>query len=149
MNDAERDQWLSSIGDIESADELLKHHATLEEYLGTLTAQAKNVRRVVKMLETLAAEEALSDKQRDASFDHGTVKLEEKQIFNVIDWDKYYAWIAENPIDRMTGYLHKREGSTAIGKHLAEHGELPPGCEERVVTEVKVKSQQLQLDPDL
>lgn len=140
MNNAERDQWLSVIGDIESADELLKHHAILNDYLEQVSAQAKNVRRVLKQLETYAAEAAFTDGQNTAQFNHGDVFLKEKTIFEVSDWEAYYAWIAEDPMARMTGFLHKREGSTAIGKHKSDNGSLPPGTAERLITDVVVKS---------
>lgn len=140
MNDVERDQWLTAIGDIESADDLLRHHATLENYLEQVSAQAKNVRRVLKQLETLAAEAAFSNGQTTAAFNHGDVMLKEKTVFEVNDWESFYAWIAEDPLNRMTGFLHKREGSTAIGKHQSDHGSLPPGTAERLITDIVIKS---------
>lgn len=149
MNDTERDQWLAAADAIAAPDELLKHHANLEAYLEGLTSQVKNIKRVIKHLETRTAERALTEGQRDAAFNHGDVNLNEKTVYSVNDWDAFYAWIHEDPVNRIGGYLHKREGSTAIGKHHKDFGELPPGCEEKLFTEVKVKSRQLQLDPEL
>lgn len=142
MKQQDRDQWLAAVEQINSPDDLLRHHAQLETYVKSMGGAVKNAKAVIEEIEKRAAVLTLGDDPNSLgeTFVHGVVEKVSKTVHSVADWEKYYQWIAEKPLERMQGFLHKKEGSTTIRKHLEDHGELPPGCEERVLTDIKVKS---------
>lgn len=142
MNTEDRDGWLAAIPQFASPNDLLSHHAQLELYIKQMGQAVKNAKAVVEAIEKRASTLALGDDpdKTVGEYSCGSINKVEKTIHNVTDWDAYYAFIAADPQNRMQGFLHKKEGATTIARYLDEHGELPPGCETRVITDIKVKS---------
>lgn len=131
---------IEAIGQMADVSQIIQYHKQLTEYREQLNRSLKETEAFMKECERVAASVALSTEgQTEAIYPQAKVVIESRTVFNATDWDKFYLWVAEDPANRMSGYIQKRLGSTEMKNHLKNNGELPPGIAEAIVTDTKIK----------
>jgi hypothetical protein len=133
--------WEQYIADSNNPNELLEALRDLSAMKEQISGVVSSYSAITEKLEQRIGNLALTADQKSAKFENGSAEMRSRDVAAVEDWDAYYAWLAEAPIERMPGFLHKRAGSTAISKFAEDNGgELPPGCAITILTDLVVKT---------
>jgi len=135
-------QWKDHFQGLDDAEQLFTYMYQLELVDAALMQAHKQYAAILKSVSDRITRVSLSEGQKSAKFTNGAIEVVDREVAVVKDWDAYYAWLLQDPANRIHGFLHKRAGSTAIAKHRDDTGELPDGTAIETISDIKVKTQQ-------
>ena len=138
-NTEQAPQAAGPLGHIHDVDVLLPYYSELKQTHDNYAEAVKKLKRDMEVAENRIASLTLHGDAQSVTLPQGKIEIKHQEVFNCTDWDAFYQWVAKDPINRLTGFLQKRLGSTALKKFMSDSaGQLPDGVKAETISKIKI-----------